>query len=208
MRSEAARRSARHGLLVPGQQVTELRLHRGKTQAQVTLTPRLIVTDPWVVHAATAAGAGIGVLPEFLCRQGLAMNKLERVLPDWQVSDLLELHARLRPAAREHARRSRADRLLRRQHGAGAGAKAEVPWMRLRPRACRNPSSISRRSCEAQSALRAGITAAYRRGEPECLPPLLAAARLPPEAAKAVAARARKLVVALRARRPPAAWRA
>src|SRR5258706_226801 len=83
----------RHAVLVPGQQVSELRLHRGKTQAQIALTPRLVVTDPWVVHAATAAGAGIGVLPEFLCRQGLAMNKLERVLPDWQVADLLEFHA-------------------------------------------------------------------------------------------------------------------
>jgi DNA-binding transcriptional LysR family regulator len=84
---------AQHAVLVPGQLVTELRLHRGRTQAQVALTPRLIVTDPAVVHAATAAGAGIGVLPEFLCRIGLSMNKLERVLPDWQVADLLELHA-------------------------------------------------------------------------------------------------------------------
>jgi DNA-binding transcriptional LysR family regulator len=82
-----------HAVLVPGQLITELRLHRGRTQAQIPLTPRLIVTDPAVVHAATAAGAGIGVLPEFLCRQGLAMNKLERVLPEWQVADLLELHA-------------------------------------------------------------------------------------------------------------------
>ncbi len=84
---------AQHAVLVPGQLVTELRLHRGRTQAQVSLTPRLIVTDPAVVHAATAAGAGIGVLPEFLCRIGLSMNKLERVLPEWQVADLLELHA-------------------------------------------------------------------------------------------------------------------
>ena len=84
---------ADHAVLVPGQLITELRLHRGRTQAQIRLTPRLIVTDPAVVHAATAAGAGIGVLPEFLCRQGLAMNKLERVLPEWQVADLLELHA-------------------------------------------------------------------------------------------------------------------
>ncbi len=53
----------------------------------------LTVTDPAVVHAATSAGAGIGVLPEFLCRMGLSMNKLERVLPEWQVADLLELHA-------------------------------------------------------------------------------------------------------------------
>lgn len=84
---------AHHAVLVPGQLVTELRLHRGRQQAQIALTPRLIVTDPAVVHAATAGGAGIGVLPEFLCRQGLAMNKLERVLPEWQVADLLELHA-------------------------------------------------------------------------------------------------------------------
>ena len=84
---------ARHAVLVPGQLVTELRLHKGKTLAQVALTPRLIVTDPAVVHAATAAGAGIGVLPEFLCRIGLSMNKLERVLPDWHVADMLELHA-------------------------------------------------------------------------------------------------------------------
>lgn len=84
---------AQHAVLVPGQLVTELRLHRGRTQAQVSLTPRLVVTDPSVVHAATTAGAGIGVLPEFLCRIGLSMNKLERVLPEWQVADLLELHA-------------------------------------------------------------------------------------------------------------------
>ena len=84
---------AKHAVLVPGQLITELRLHRGRTQAQVALTPRLVVTDPAVVHAATAAGAGIGVLPEFLCRIGLSMNKLERVLPEWQVADLLELHA-------------------------------------------------------------------------------------------------------------------
>ena len=82
-----------HAVLVPGQLVTELRLHRGRTQAQIALTPRLVVTDPAVVHAATAAGAGIGVVPEFLCRIGLSMNKLERVLPDWQVADLLDLHA-------------------------------------------------------------------------------------------------------------------
>ncbi|MDE2220258.1 MAG: LysR family transcriptional regulator [Gammaproteobacteria bacterium] len=84
---------AQHAVLVPGHQVTELRLHKGRNQALVPLEPRLVVTDPAVVHAATAAGAGIGVLPEFLCRQGLATGKLARVLPDWQVADLLELHA-------------------------------------------------------------------------------------------------------------------
>jgi len=84
---------AQHALLVTGQAVTELRLHRGRQQAEVPLTPRLIVTDPSVVHAATAAGTGVGVLPEFLCRQGLVMGKLVRVLPEWQVANLLELYA-------------------------------------------------------------------------------------------------------------------
>jgi len=85
---------ASHAVLVPGQSVTELRLHRSnRSLAQVPLVPRLIVTDPAVVHAATAAGTGVGVLPEFLCRQGLAMGKLIRVLPEWQVADLLELYA-------------------------------------------------------------------------------------------------------------------
>lgn len=84
---------AGHAVLVTGQAITQLRLHKGTQQVRVPLSPRLVVTDPAVVHAATAAGAGIGVLPEFLCRQGLAMGKLVRVLPDWQVGDLLELHA-------------------------------------------------------------------------------------------------------------------
>ena len=50
----------------------------------------------------------------------------------------------------------------------------------------------------AQGALRERITAACRRSEPDCLPALLAAARLPPAAAAAAEARARKLVIALR----------
>ena len=57
------------------------------------MQPRLVVNDPAVIHAATAAGAGIGILPEVLCRQGLAMGKLTRVLPEWTASDLLDLHA-------------------------------------------------------------------------------------------------------------------
>ena len=51
-----------------------------------------------------------------------------------------------------------------------------------------------------QSALRQAITAACRRPEPECVPPLLEAAELPPPAKEAIATTARKLVEALRAR--------
>lgn len=55
--------------------------------------PRLIAQDLNALHAAVAAGLGIGALPEFLCRNGLAMKRLVRLLPDWQVADRVELIA-------------------------------------------------------------------------------------------------------------------
>ncbi|HEY1725284.1 MAG TPA: LysR family transcriptional regulator [Steroidobacteraceae bacterium] len=67
--------------------------HRDGEHQQVRLRPALQVNDPALVHSSTVAGLGIGVLPEFLCRQGLAMNKLERVLPEWQVATPLQLQA-------------------------------------------------------------------------------------------------------------------
>jgi LysR family transcriptional regulator, regulator for bpeEF and oprC len=60
---------------------------------QLRLRPALQVNDPALVHASMAASLGIGVLPEFLCRQGLAMGKLERVLPEWSVAAPLRLQA-------------------------------------------------------------------------------------------------------------------
>ena len=51
---------------------------------------------------------------------------------------------------------------------------------------------------------RAAITAAYRRPEPEAVPPLLAEARLPPAAAQAADTLARRLALALRERRSSA----
>jgi RHH-type proline utilization regulon transcriptional repressor/proline dehydrogenase/delta 1-pyrroline-5-carboxylate dehydrogenase len=49
-----------------------------------------------------------------------------------------------------------------------------------------------------QEGLRAAITAAFRRPEPECLPPLIAAATLPPAMAEEARALATRLVTALR----------
>lgn len=66
---------------------------RDPEEQQVRLRPALQVNDPALVHASTAAGLGVGVLPEFLCRQGLAMGKLERVLPEWSVATPLQLQA-------------------------------------------------------------------------------------------------------------------
>ena len=55
-------------------------------------------------------------------------------------------------------------------------------------------------SVRAQTPLRAAITAACRLPEPDCLPPLLAAAALDGQAAETAAARAARLVTALRAK--------
>lgn len=56
-------------------------------------TPRLVAQDLTALHAAVAAGLGIGALPEFMCRQGLAMKRLVRLLPDWEIADQVELTA-------------------------------------------------------------------------------------------------------------------
>jgi DNA-binding transcriptional LysR family regulator len=70
-----------------------LQLRRDGDEQQIRLRPALQVNDPALVHSSTAASLGIGVLPEFLCRQGLAMGKLERVLPEWSLSKPLLLQA-------------------------------------------------------------------------------------------------------------------
>src|SRR5882757_742073 len=77
-----------------------LRLERGTQRAEVLLSPKLAVNDPAVLHAATAAGLGIGLLPEFLCRQGLATGRLKQVLPEWTVPPPAALYA-IYPAALE-----------------------------------------------------------------------------------------------------------
>ena len=77
-----------------------LLLARGTQRAEVPLIPKLAVDDPAVLHAATAAGLGVGLLPEFLCRQGLATGRLTAVLPEWTVPSAAALYA-LYPAALE-----------------------------------------------------------------------------------------------------------
>lgn len=86
---------ARYDLLAPGGDGPELRLllSRGAQRAEVRLSPKLAVGDPAVLHAATAAGLGIGLLPEFLCRQGIATGKLRLVLPDWSLPPAAPLRA-------------------------------------------------------------------------------------------------------------------
>ncbi len=92
-----------HDLLTPdAAELPEFRLQlsRGAQRAEVPLSPKLAVDDPAVLHAATAAGLGIGLLPEFLCRQGLATGRLKAVLPEWAVPPAAALYA-LYPTALE-----------------------------------------------------------------------------------------------------------
>jgi len=86
---------AGHDLLAPEGNGPELKLllTRGAQRAEVRLSPKLTVNDPAVLHAATAAGLGIGLLPEFLCRQGLATGKLRAVLSQWSLPPAMPLRA-------------------------------------------------------------------------------------------------------------------
>jgi len=70
-----------------------LRLAKDGGAVTVPGTPRLVAQDLAALHAAVAAGLGIGALPEFMCRNGLAMKRLVRLLPDWEVADPVELTA-------------------------------------------------------------------------------------------------------------------
>ena len=70
-----------------------LRLAKGGGTVEVRCTPRLSTADPVSLHAAVAAGLGIGVLPEFMCRNGFATRRLVRVMPEWQVLERIELQA-------------------------------------------------------------------------------------------------------------------
>lgn len=85
-----------HALLTPAASGPEYRIHlqRGAAQREeVGVHPKLAVNDPAVLHASTAAGLGIGLLPEFLCRQGLVTGKLVRVLEGWALPGTLPLCA-------------------------------------------------------------------------------------------------------------------
>jgi DNA-binding transcriptional LysR family regulator len=84
-----------HELLTPEGEGPEFRmtLVHGAMRAEIRVVSRLAVNDPAVLHAATAAGLGIGVLPEFLCRQGLATGRLKQVLPDWELPQIMPLYA-------------------------------------------------------------------------------------------------------------------
>lgn len=84
-----------HALLTPAGEGAEYRFQMTKAsaRAEVRVRPKLAVDDPAVLHSATVAGLGIGLLPEFLCRSGIATAKLHEVLPDWEPPCAAPLYA-------------------------------------------------------------------------------------------------------------------
>jgi DNA-binding transcriptional LysR family regulator len=97
-----------HALLTPASEGAEYRFQMTKAsaRAEVRVRPKLAVDDPAVLHSATVAGLGIGLLPEFLCRQGVATAKLRKVLGDWQAPSAAPLYA-VFPAGLENDHRVR-----------------------------------------------------------------------------------------------------
>jgi DNA-binding transcriptional LysR family regulator len=60
-----------------------LRLARGGRSAHVEVSPRLLVNDFDVIHAAARAGLGLALLPAYQCLDDIRARRLERVLRDW-----------------------------------------------------------------------------------------------------------------------------
>jgi DNA-binding transcriptional LysR family regulator len=84
-RPKAPAELAAHEFLLfgPALERATLRLERGGEAAQVELSPRFLVNDTDILHAVTAAGLGIALLPAFRCVEDLRARRLERVLRDW-----------------------------------------------------------------------------------------------------------------------------
>jgi DNA-binding transcriptional LysR family regulator len=97
-----------HALLTPDTRdgpIFMLRLSQGALRrAEVAIRPKLAVNDPALIHSAVVSGLGIGLLPEFLCRQGIALQKLRQVLPDWSLPNQPPLCA-VYPARLAHDKR-------------------------------------------------------------------------------------------------------
>lgn len=57
----------------------------GHQSLTVSLTPRLMTDDLWVLRGAAVAGVGIAALPAFVCHEELAAGSLQILLPEWRL---------------------------------------------------------------------------------------------------------------------------
>lgn len=57
----------------------------GHQSLTVSLTPRLMTDDLWLLRNAAVAGVGIASLPAFLCHEELTAGSLQILLPEWRL---------------------------------------------------------------------------------------------------------------------------
>lgn len=57
----------------------------GHHTVAVSLTPRLMTDDLWLLRNAAVAGVGIASLPSFVCHEELAAGSLRILLPEWRL---------------------------------------------------------------------------------------------------------------------------
>lgn len=58
-------------------------LESGDDRVAVRVMPRLTLNDPEVLRGVALEGAGIALIPEFVCTEDIKAKRLRRVLPDW-----------------------------------------------------------------------------------------------------------------------------
>jgi LysR family transcriptional regulator for bpeEF and oprC len=90
-----------------GKETVAWELRRGEEMASVLVRPRLDFNDAFMRREAVLKGAGIGLIPNWICREALAAGHLVRVLPDWTSARFVRVHAiwpsRLHPTPRLRA---------------------------------------------------------------------------------------------------------
>lgn len=57
---------------------------RGQSFLYVPSAPRYLADDLYTLHFAVRAGIGVGLLPDYLCREDLRAGRLVEALPGWQ----------------------------------------------------------------------------------------------------------------------------
>ena len=72
----------KHDCLLFGSNAT-LTLTRDTRREDISLNPRLLVTDWDVLESALKDDLGIAVMPAFMCNKAIRAARLERVLPAW-----------------------------------------------------------------------------------------------------------------------------
>ncbi len=119
---------AQHALLWAGGGSSPVTPRLAKDGGTVTLpgTPRLVAQDLTALHAAVAAGLGIGALPEFMCRNGLAMKRLVRAAAGLGRGGSHRTHCRQSGGARRRTGRAQLRGFPGGEHRARSGRCTET----------------------------------------------------------------------------------